>query len=324
MPPSSRALRAIAQSANPLDGLIDLAKKGPVEAPGFALPKQYGMGEPPDVVEVSQRTPRDFLNSLTEDPARSQEIIDRISERNRGFGDRAVEDPDLFAFSVDNPYTVVRGKDEGFATPDDGAAGIWDSNRRVVAYSDSGDPAMDAGYNVGDLNARQHEEVHALLQPEPPSSAGSSLMERNDALSGGTEFDEGFLDRLPDELLEAQNFLPFATNKREFVNLLFNVKRMSEKLDGVDYGASLATSNQLGKRLMRGKVNYDMADDVYIDPDMLDGYERQVDYLRELYRASNEYGRAYIRDLMHKLGMVGAITAVTAGSENPLGGLADE
>lgn len=324
--PSSKALRAI--SGSPLDGLLDsLPKNMPADVPGVALPKNYGMSGAPEAVTVSQKTPRDFLDSLTDDPEQSQRIIDRIVERNQGVG-RAVEDPALFQESVDRPYTTVSGDFD-----QDGAAGIWDANRRVVAYADPGDPDLDAGYNPGDINVRMHEDTHALLQPEPPTSMAhvDSLYGRDSALSG--EFEPDLFDRLranpeTEQLLDAQNFPEFATNKRELVNLLFNVKRMSEMLDGKDYGVSRKASDGLVNRLMKSDVEYDLNADSYLDPDIdgriLDGYERQKDYLRELYRASNEYGRDYIRDLMHKLGMGAFFTTVLQGVDDPLGGLAGE
>jgi hypothetical protein len=325
MPVNPRLLSAL--TSDPLADIAKMAKRKPADVPGVELPKSYGMGGTPDEVTVWNETPRSFLNSLTDDPAQSRRVIDRIVERNQGTA-RAVEEPELFQQGLDAPYTVVRGDFD-----QDGAAGIWDADRRVVALTDSGDPSLDAGYNPGDIDVLKHERTHALLQPEPGTEMAfvDSLDARNTTLSGRD--DEPWMDSIPDSLRgdfnegipAAQNFNEFAQNKRELVNLLFNVKRMSEVIDGVDYGESLQSSNKLGKKLMRGEVDFDILSDTYNDPDMMDGYTRQVDYLRELYRASNEYGRAYIRDLMHKLGMVGAVSAaVTAGSENPLGGLTDE
>ena len=317
MPPNARALRAIANKSRAFDNLLGAAPRGNV--PGVELPVSYGMGGVPDSIQVSEITPRQIFESLYDDPVHAQKVHDRIVERNQGVS-RAVEDPELFSQSFDQPITEIVGD-----YSEDGSAGIWDSKRRAAVSKGGAD---HPNYQSGDIDIQLHERVHGAIQPDPPTEMRmvDSLVARNDALSD--EFQPSLFDNLPEGMLDEQNFEEFATNKRELMNLLFNVKRMSEKLDGVDYGASLSRSDGLGKKIMRSKPDFE-PELGYIDPmtpsgELLNGYERQVDYLRELYRASNEYGRSYIREMMHKLGMVGAITAVTAGSENPLGGLADE
>lgn len=290
--------------------------------------------------DVSEITPRNFLENMLDDPDHADNIIRRMEERNPANDLTAgVHHDGDFVKSTDRPVYVVTSPEGG--TFKDDTLGTYSHNGDRVDMDAAripgfGQPDEFSGHMPGDLNTFEHEMIHALKGGDEPvenfheyRSPLRSLDEKAAMLDG-----QGLIDNpnvnLKDKLAFGQ-FDHIVGNNEEFTNFLFHMKRLGELVHDEDFGVNRAASNRLGKKLMSEPVNFDPASGRYIDPeisregfrqgDIAHGYERMKDMLQQYYRNSGAFGRQRIRDLMHQMGMVGLAASLAETEENPLGGL---
>jgi hypothetical protein len=300
-----------------VDDIAAAAKASPPDAPVEVPVPRLGLGKyydgDPGSLEVSVTTPRKLLDNLTGDSDYSNLVADRIVRRNSGPGAKAIEDPELFMRSLDEPVTQILAPEGTSLGKDTDTSGTWDAVNRTIMYDRTADPDHpNSTYEAGEINPKVHEEVHSIIQPEPGYADTDAL--ESLAVVGKVGFNP----------TDDNVFNHFASSKRELVNLLFNIKQFGRHIYGEDFGASRKASNRLGKKIMSEDPNYDVATDTYVDETMMDGWERMTDILRQAYRQSNDTGKKYIRDLMHKAGMVGAASTILDGADDPLNGLREE
>jgi len=303
------------------------------EVEGFQLPHS-SLGTP-ESFAVSEVTPREVLANVVDDPEHADRVIERLAERNQGQG-RAF-DATNFERNVDEPITVFRGigEVEG-AKP--GVRGEFNRSLRTASWPMPNDDIRGPG-RLDDINTGEHEALgHALLHggtmDDAPDIRLGSLGARNEALGGGLMNDFG--EAHPNLDLKDPNAIDqlmyFSEDQKELANLLFHYKRLAELVHGDDFGVDRAASDRLGKMTVNDPIQFENG--MYVDPqfdyggfrdgEVAQGFERMRDYIRNLYRTSGSGGRRMIRDMMHRLGVVGAAaTVIPEDEESLLGGLSD-
>ena len=316
---------------SPLRALIDAAGPDFTEVPGSPeVARSLAFSGSPESLEVRKTTPREFLDDLTGDPEQSSRVIERIAERNATtgtHGTRVMASPDFFDGMLDQPVTEIAATDDIIGGLDD-PGGTWSPAYRTVAYPRSGDPSLDEGYVEGTINAADHEKVHSILHPESAGdTAGDrALMDFN--VAWANQGDPLRSADIGDFLKDDDQFNAYLMNNRELSNLLFHTKRLMERLDGVDYGATRRSGNELGKKIMKHEPNW--IDDptspdggYFVDPEdadgnVLHGLEGMIDAIQQLYRESGEWGKTHIRDMFYRVGMDDGMLV-----DDPLNGLVE-
>jgi len=314
---------------SPLRALIDSAGPDFTEVPGSPeVARSLDFSGSPESFEVRKTTPRELLNDLTGDPEQSSRVIERVAKRNaEPHGTRVMANPDFFEGMIDQPVTEIVATDDiigGLTDP----GGTWSPAHRTVTYPRKGDPSLEEGYVEGTINAADHEKVHSILHPESSGDTAfdASLMDKN--LS---EANMGDVNRSADPgdfMTDDDQFNAYLGNNRELSNLLFHTKRLMEGLDGVDYGATRRSGNELGKKIMKHEPEW--IDDptspdggYFVDPEdtdgnVLHGLEGMIDTIQQLYRGSGDMGKSLIRDMFYKVGMDDGMLV-----DDPLGSLVE-